>query len=59
MLGSPIKALFCAVKEFITYDFPLKENMIITSGICTILIKFKKKDKLDAFFGETGNVKAI
>ena len=32
--------------------------MIITTGTCTIPIKFQKQDKLDAYFGEIGNVKA-
>ena len=32
--------------------------MIITTGKCTIPIKFKKEDKLDAYFGEIGTVKA-
>ena len=32
--------------------------MIITTGTCTIPIKFHKKDKLEAYFGEIGNVKA-
>ena len=32
--------------------------MVITTGTCTIPIKFQKKDTLDAYFGEIGNVKA-
>ena len=58
VLGSPIKALFWAINELITYNLPIKKNMIITTGTCTIPIKFQKKDKLDAYFGEIGNVKA-
>ena len=44
--------------HFITYNLPVKKNMIITTGTCTIPIKFQKEDKLDAYFGEIGNVKA-
>ena len=40
------------------YNLPIKKNMIITSGTCTIPIKFQNKDKLVAYFGEIGNVKA-
>ena len=58
VLGSPIKALFWAINELITYNLPIRKNMIITTGTCTIPIKFQKKDKLDAYFGEIGNVKA-
>ena len=32
--------------------------MIITTGTCTIPIKFKKEDKLDEYLGEIGTVKA-
>ena len=32
--------------------------MIITTGTCTIPIKFQKQDKSDAYFGEIGYVKA-
>ncbi len=58
VLGSPIKALFWAVNELITYSLPIKKNMIITTGTCTIPIKFQDKDKLDAYFGVIGKVKA-
>ena len=58
LLGSPIKALFWAINELITYNLPVRKNMIITKGTCTIRIKFQKEDKLDAYFGEIGNVKA-
>ena len=57
-LGSPIKALFWAINELLTYKLPIKKNMIITTGTCTIPIKFQKEDKLNAYFGEIGSVKA-
>ena len=53
-LGSPIKGLFWAVNELLTYILPIKKNMIITTGTCTIPIKFQKEDKLDACFGGIG-----
>ena len=58
VLGSPIKALFWAINELITYNLPIRKNMIITTGTCTNPIKFQKEDKLDACFGAIGNVKA-
>ena len=58
VLGSPIKALFWAINELITYNLPINKNMIITTGTCTIPIKFQKKDKLNEYFGEIGNVEA-
>ena len=56
VLGSPIIALYWAINELITYNLPIRKNIIITIGTCTIPIKFQKEDKLDAYFGEIGNV---
>ena len=44
VLGSPIKALFWAINELITYNLPIRKNMIIATGTCTIPIKFQKQD---------------
>ena len=32
--------------------------MTLTTGTCTIPIKFQKEDKLHVYFSEIGNVKA-
>ena len=53
-----LKALFWAANELITYNFPKKKNMIITTGTCTIPIKFEKKDKLYAYFVEISSIRA-
>ena len=49
-LGSPLKALNWLINEAIEYKLPLKKGMLITTGTCTIPIKFKKKDTVIANF---------
>ena len=50
VLGSPLKALNWLINELIEYELPLKKGMLITTGTCTIPIKFEKKDTVIANF---------
>ena len=57
VLGSPINGLFWEINELIAYNLPVNKGMIITTGTCAMPIKFRKKDKLIARFGEVGDVR--